>query len=354
MAFSAQLALLSFLRSVRSISVGRNLRAFILRCLLLWPRILRSSRKVWSWYFQTGFNYEKKMKGDTGWSSSTAMSRKREECAVVCASRDLGGGGESSRHAISASSDAEQSIPLEDVIQRTPSVPHSLSSAHSPSSQGSPRLLATLPSLGSRHSSASPLREMELFAHRSDTPSSWTHSRPSFPFRLRFSRPSIPGTHDIETRLAPIQHSQGSPEGSASEVLGPPLPASPEDKESAYSFFHDSRPRLSPVHDLTQSLPIRHQFQSTESMNLVSSHLRGQSPSPYGMHRGAQQSGGDSLNFTTLESIQAPPIPEPLVPPIFTPTSTVNPLNSPFELGTHSVRLMTSEEVSRYTKKGDV
>jgi hypothetical protein len=153
-----KLALFAFLQRMRSISLGPNLRAFILRCLLLWPRILRKLRKVWSSHFQTSSSDEKKTKGDTGGPSSTETLRKREDCVVVCASRDLGGGGEPSRHSILGSNDAEQSIPLDDVIPRTPSVPPSLSSSHAPSPQGSPRLSATRLTSGSPYGSTSSLR----------------------------------------------------------------------------------------------------------------------------------------------------------------------------------------------------
>ena len=182
MTSSAKLALFAFRNSVRSISLRRNLRAFILRCLLLWPRILRSLRKVWSRYSQTSSANEKK-KGDTGGPPSVETLRKREDCVAVCASRDLGGGGEPSRHTILGSNDAEQSIPLEHITPRTPSVPYSAPSSSAPSPRGSPRLSASRPPLGSPHSSASllgvgnPHGAMEFFIQRSNSPVSWTHSR---------------------------------------------------------------------------------------------------------------------------------------------------------------------------------
>ena len=375
----------SFLQRVRSISLGPNLRAFILRCLLLWPRILRYVRNVWSWHFQTSFSDEKKPKRHTRGPYSTETLRKREGCVVVCASRDLGGGGEPSRHSILGSNDAEQSIPLKD-IPRTPSVPHSLSSSHAPSPQGSPRLSATRLTSGSPYGSTSSLRTgnphgaMEFIIRRSNTPVSWTHpratsrqfigssslshSRPSSPFRLLISRPSTPAKHDsddIEKRQetqAPVQQSQGSLEGSTSEVSIqlelPSRSASPEDTESMSSF---SRPQIPLVHGSTQSLPTHHQLPSSDSVNssVVSSHS-GRTPSTYGVYTGAHQSRGSNQDSVPSQSIQPPriPFPQPSLPHISTQISTTNAPNAPPRLDTLPVRPMHTEQVSRYMKKGDV
>src|SRR6266849_5049556 len=182
MVSSPKLALSVLFQGIRSSSLGRNLKAVILRCLLLWPRILRSLRKVWSRYFQTSSSDEKNTKGDsdTGGPSSTSELRKREEYVVVCASRAFGRApvGEPSGHFMSGS---EPSTPLEDIVPRSPSV-HTLSS-RAPSRQGSPHLSAPPSSRGSPHTSTSSLRDgsalgsMERFMHLSSTPVNWTHSR---------------------------------------------------------------------------------------------------------------------------------------------------------------------------------
>ena len=127
---------------MRSSSLGRNLKTFILRCLLLWLRVLRSLRKVWSWYFQTSFSDGKTTKGDSdtgGPGLSSGALWKREECVVVCASQAFERMlvGEPSGHFMSGSSDVEQSIPMEGIIRRNPSVPSTLSSYVS-SRQGFP------------------------------------------------------------------------------------------------------------------------------------------------------------------------------------------------------------------------
>ena len=389
MVSSAKLALSALFQGIRSsTSLGRNLKAFILRCLLLWPRILRSLRKIWSWYFQTSSSDgEKNTNGDsdTGGPSTGAL-RKREEYVVVCASKAFGGvpGGEASGHFVSGSSDAEQSIPMEGIARRNPSVPHSLSS-RAPSRQGSPRLSAS-PSLhGSPHTSASSLREesglgpMEWPIRRPSTPVNWTHSRatgrqftgvtsrshsrPSSPSPFQFlrnsSRPNTPTRSDIDipTRLAMVQHSQDS-EGSRSnisiEIKGPSRPETPEDTRSVYSF---SPPQLPSVteHGGTPSFPIPHRFSSTEFVNpLTDSKVHSPSGGAHQSRESIRPEGS-----MTSQSTQAPPtprftFPEPSIPRISTQASTINAGNSGARPGTPLVRPMHSDQVSRYVKNGDV
>ena len=193
----AKFALLASLQSMRSIILGRNFKALILRSLLLWPRILRSLRKVWSWYFQPNFSDKMKTKGDNGEPSSLGTLRKREECVVVCASRDFRDVGRPSRHSISGYSYAEQSIPLEIVIRRTPSVPHSLGFSHAPSPQGSPRLSAAQFPSGNPHSLSSSLREE---SPRLPPIHGWM---PSFPTRYQLT-----STESTNPRLV-SSHSRG-------------------------------------------------------------------------------------------------------------------------------------------------
>src|SRR6266852_3132953 len=182
MVSSPKLALSVLFQGIRSSSLGRNLKAVILRCLLLWPRILRSLRKVWSRYFQTSSSDEKNTKGDsdTGGPSSTGESRKREEYVVVCASRAFGR--VPVREPIMSGS--EPSTPMQDIIPRTPSTSVHTLSSHAPSRQGSPHLSAPPSSRGSPHTSTSSLREgsalgsMERFMHPSSNPVDRTQVNP--------------------------------------------------------------------------------------------------------------------------------------------------------------------------------
>jgi len=394
MVSSAKLALSVLFQGIQSSRLGRNLKAFILRCLL-WPRILRSLRKVWSWFFQISSRDEKNTKGDsdTEGPSSTGALRKREERVVVCASQAFGRVpvGEPSGHFMSGSSEAGPSTPMEDIIRRSPSVPH-IPSSHAPSRQGSPWLSAPPSPRGSPHSSATSLREesahgsMERFMHRSNTPVSWTHSRaagrqftgvssrshsrpssPSpFPFNRQSSRPNTPTRLDIDipTRLAMIQHSlesEGSPSKIPIEIKGPSRPGTPEDTRSVYSFSHPQLPSVK-VHDRTQSPSTHHRLPSTEFVD-PSADSKGHRQSGYGTHIGAHQST-ESIRPKgpmTSQSTQASPrpplaFPEPSIPHISTQASTMNTGNFPFRPGMPpvAVRPMHSELVSRYAKNGDV
>jgi hypothetical protein len=370
MVSSAKLALSAFLRGIQSShgSVGYNLKAFVLRCLLVWLRILRGLRKLGSRYFQTSDEKDTKGGSGTGGPSSTGTLWEGEERVVICASQAFNGVpvDAPSGRITSGSSNAEQSIPMEDIIRRTPSLPQTLSS-RAPSPQGSPRLPAAPLPRGSPHSSASSLRSGSVRpvnwtgsreAGRQFNVSSRRHSRPSSPspspspspFRRPFSRPNTPARHDIDTTTRPavIQHAQGTSKISI-EIQGPSRPGSPEDTQSVYSI---SPPQLPSAHSWPQSLPTHHQPPSTEFVNssIVTSPSRRQRPSTYGTHIDAHQS---------KESIHPPPrppfmFPEPSVPRISTQASMTNARNSPFRPGTPPVRPMHSDQVSRYVKNGDV
>ena len=331
MVSSAKLALFAFLRSVGSISLGRDLKAFILRCVLLWPRILRSLRKIWSWYFQTSPRDEKRTKGDTGGPSSPETMGKREECVVVCAS-DFGGGGKPRRRSILGSSNTEPSIPLEEGSIRPPSVPHSLSPSRAPS-----------PPPSSPHNSARSLQtdgSRGSVYYRSHTPVSWTHSRatarqftggasprirsrPSSTFLRHSSRPNTPTRPDFDLSIlrTATQDSQGHPEDSTSgastqlsprdrsrppspsrtyssrpdtptspDIFASSLPAMTQDPQGSLGdstsgvsiqveqpsrsaspenteSMHSTSRRLPSLDGLTQSFPTSHQHPSTESVN---------------------------------------------------------------------------------------
>jgi hypothetical protein len=362
MVSSAKLALSILFQAIRSSSLGSNLKAFILRCLLLWPRILPGLRKVWLWYFQTSSNDEKDTKrdSDTRGPSSTGELRKLQECVVVCASQAFGRvpAGEPSRHFMSGPSDAEPSTPIEDIIRRDPSV-HSLSS-HAPSRQGSPRLSAPPSPRGSPHSSASSLREdialspmdAEWFTRRSSTPVSWTHSRAAGRqftgvTSRSHSRPSSPSPFPF-----PFPRRENSPSRIPIEIRGPSRPGTPEDTRSVDSFSPPQGPQLpsATVHGRAQSLSTHHWLPSTEVVNPPAD-SNGHSPSGYGAHIGAHQSRGsirpESPMTSSSQSTQA--FPRPSIP--FPEPSHVG--NPQFQQG-NPVRPMHSDQVSRYVKNGDV
>ncbi|KAH9963109.1 hypothetical protein BJV74DRAFT_335849 [Russula compacta] len=347
---SARLALSAFLRNMGSISLPRNLKAFIFRSLLLWPRFFRSLRKIWSWYFGTnsGSRDGKKTGGNVEGPSSSAVLWERKEYSVVCASRAFEEVGDpSQRHSISRSSDAGESIQLSPVIERSPSNPYHLSSPSRPET---------------------PHSFVELTIHRSNTPLSWTHPRAaSNQFtgtssrsrsRLRSPSPSLfhrnvsrshtperPNT-DVSTRPAMIQDSQGSPEVSVQspeEITVEVRPATPP--EISYS------PPQSPVSSIrgrTTSLPTPHPFPSTESVN----------SSVDSSHSGRPSFSG-SIQARSQQLINASPepplaLPEPNVSRISLQVPLTNAPGTEPVPGNRWIRPMHPEQVSRYVKKGDV
>ena len=269
MVSSAKLALFAFLQSMRSISLGRNLKAFILRCVLLWPRILRSLRKVWLWYFQTSSRDEKKTKGDTGGPSSPGTTGKREEYVVVCASQAFGGMGGPSRHSVLRSSDAEQSTQLEDGIPRNPSMPHPLPSSYALPQQDPPWLPATTHPSGSPHTSVRSFRTGSSVNSRSNAPVPWTHSRatagqftgtssrrsrPSSPSRRRPNTPTRPDPH-ISTPPTMTHDSEGHPEDSTSVSIQ----LSPRDRSPFRRHFSRPNTPMSPdIENATRPPGIQH------------------------------------------------------------------------------------------------
>jgi hypothetical protein len=346
MVSSAKLALYVLFQDIRSSRLGSNLKAFILRCLLLWPRILTSLRKVWSWYFQTSSSDEKDTKGDsdTGRPAPLGALRKQEEYVVVCASQDFGRVpvGEPSGHSMSGSSDAEPSVPMEDIIRRNPSV-HTLSSL-APSRQGSPRLSPPPSPRGSPVSWTHPRAAGNQFTGVT----SRSHSRPPspspfpFPFLRHSSRPNTPtgSIIDFPTRLGMIQDSENPPSGIPIEIRGPSRPGTPEDTRSVDSFSPPQGPQFpsATVHGRTQSLSTHHGLPSTELMNPAAD-SNGHSPSGYGSIRpeNPMTSGSQSTQAFPRPPI---PFPEPSIYRISTQASTM--------------RQMHSDQVSRYVKNGDV
>ena len=391
MVFSAKLALFAFLQDMRSISLGRNLKAFILRCVLFWPRLLRSLMKVWSWYFQTSARDEKETKMDTGGPSFVGAMGKREECVVVCASQDFGGVGGRPNFDISTpptmthdsqDSASEVSIQVEQPFSLTqtsltsqvsihveqPTRPASpaITSHQHPSTESVNSLTVSLdlrehsPSMSGGQIGAQDSKERiqdPLTSQPTQTPQ-FTFPEPSTSRKLT--------TNDIIRRTSSMPHSLSSshvpsPQGSSKLSALPLLLGGPY---TLASSLQAESPQLSPVHGRTPSLSTHHQFSSTESMNPseVSLHPREHGPSMHWVNPGAHQSRVSSHGSVTSQSSRAsnwPPFMDP--DPSTSGTSrmsaqisTTNAPNSSSRPGTPLVRPMHSDQVSRYVKKGDV
>jgi hypothetical protein len=398
MVSSTSLILYSLFLGLRpNTSLRHKLRAFILRCLLFWPRIFRNLRKAWSRYFPTRFTANddvKKTGGNIARPPSPRMSWKREEYSVVCASRafERGEDERSLGRSLSRFSDRDEAIQLGPVIGRSSDVPHSPSSSYPPSVQDSPRSAANpLPTGNPNHSSSSlrpetPLRTVELIFQRSNTPASWTHSRatsrqftgessrshsrhpspsPSRSlFRHHFSRPVTPLRVDIEVPIRPtvVQDPHGSPEVSAHSSTGitfrvekPSAPGSPVTSSSSQS-------RLSLVRDQRQSLPTRNQLPYTESVNSSADSTRSRGHSPFVLvtHRNAHHSQG-SIQIPSLGSQW---IQNPIEPSFAFPEASVSRVTIQISAAAASntqpgsrrrlIKPMHFDKVSRYLKRGDV
>lgn len=394
------------LQSMRSINLSHKLRAFILRCLLFCPHILRNLTKFWFWLFQKSSIDRKEAERSTGRPSSSRALRNHEEYNVICASRAFDGGDEqslgrsSSRH-----SDVEESIQLGAVTGRSPSVSNSPPSSHPPSLQDSPMHSVNPLSTGHINNSSSslqperPLTTVELTVHRSCTPVSWTHPRatsrqftgassPNLPrrrspspspfpipspspslFRRRFSRPGTPSGHDIEdpTRPTVVQGSLNSHGDSAHSSTGitvqveqPSAPGSPATSSSPLS-------PISLLQGQTQSFPMHHQLPSTESVSSSadSTSSRGNGSSVSGSHRYTHRSRSIQGRSSSPRSNQATHQPALAFPePILFPRPSVSRVSiqvSPTVVATpqagsglRKMRPIHSEQVSRYMKKGDV
>ncbi|KAI9511124.1 hypothetical protein F5148DRAFT_423388 [Russula earlei] len=388
------LRLIAFLQNMRlgSVRLRGALKSFILRCLLFFSRVLRNMRNTWALYFQTRLIDRKKTTGDTGGHSSGTLP-KQEVYSVVCASRAFEGVGEAGQtHTISRSGDAEEPIPLGTDIGRPPSV---LSFSYPPSLQDSPQRSDNPLLTGNAYSSSSSLRAespvstMELTIsidrNRSSTPLPYTHTRatlgqftgvyshtrsqPPSPSLLRrlFPRSNTlaePGI-DIPTRPPTIQESQASPLVSNRSSLDIAIQSPSRSTTLESQAPYRPRSRLSSLRGQSQTRPARHNTPSADSVSssVNSPTSRGHSPSLREAHR-------NTLTHHSREIIQGghltprpPSIRETPEPLLAFPESSISRVSIPISNASvaqpagqarREMRLMHSEQVSRYVKRGDV
>ncbi|KAI0247959.1 hypothetical protein BJV78DRAFT_1241392 [Lactifluus subvellereus] len=374
MVSSTGLALFALFRSMRGPlrSIKYALKSIALRCLLLWPHILRKFRDIWSWYVQTSSRDGQRSNGNTIGPSDTGTLRRQE--GYICASAVPGQ--PNLRHSMSGSSNAGGSFHLEPISQ-PPRTPHSPSSSLSSRSASPQSPLSLLPQ-GSIHAGTSPYQGAGrarsttelLVIQQSNTPLPWTHSRatsrqftgatplrrprPPSPFRPRFSRPSTPERLVIDNAPRPgmIWTSQSSPEIPAHPPydidvhVQPPSRSATMELNSSVTRSSPSQLSGSSMHGTAPDLHIRIGPQSLESVNSSSgsSLARGSSPA----HVIAIQAG-------PLASPPRLPFPMPHAPtPSIANTSATNAPGSQPNSEKRQIRPMHAEQVSRYVKKGDV
>ncbi|KAH9023870.1 hypothetical protein EDB84DRAFT_1564593 [Lactarius hengduanensis] len=323
--FRSGLGLLALVRAIRSI--GHTLKSFILRCVLFWPHILHGLTRIWPLRSRTGpKGVPKKTGGQAGPSSFPRASGACEEYSTIYASRDFNRAGEP--HSQLGPSNAE-------VLRLSPmmasqSLPQSPASSRASSLHGSPRPSDRQLSVGSNASIADSIHSgAQLPIRRLNNPLTLTHSRATStqfagaprPDRSRPPSPS-PFPHP------PPLHQSGTPANPGGTQ--PPRDTSEGSRRSSIDI-NVSPPSRSP----SPTSGSEHSTQDPSSPTAFP---------PYFPE--ALASSSDQLRYQ-------PSFPQPSTSS-FVAISVVDASGVWPDGKTRSIRLMHSEQVSRYVNKGDV
>lgn len=390
---AAGLALLALLRRIRSI--GNTLKSFILRCLLFWPHVLRSHglRRIWPLCPQTSPKDAPERKGGEARLSIARDPGRCEGYSTIYASRHFN---RASEPRLPLGSGSAEALPLSPIVWQSRSAPHSPASSISLSLPGSPRRSNSRLSRGSASSIASSHNADSIHSTRQltilhvNTPLTSTHSRvtstqfagvppgrsrpPSpIPLPLPVSFPS-PTSSPLPSP-SPSQHTHllpqsSTPESSGSTQISNVVPNSQATSEGSRPSSFDIRispPSRSQTLELNSAsssqspLFVQNLFGPSQSPNAESEHAT-QGPSglgsPYPASANAPHDGGVlSVGMPTPSPNQAqhgPSFPQPSIPQsvVYIPAADISGILS--DGRTRSIRLMNSEQVSRYMKKGDV
>ena len=396
---SPGLALLALLRRIRSI--GNTLKSFILRCLLFCPHVLRSLRRIWPLFPRTSpkdqtKDVPKKGGGHTR-PSFAGASGVREGYSTICASRDFN---RASEPRLPLGPGSAEVLPLSPIGGQSRSAPRSPASSISfslPGSRpGSPRRSNRRLSRGSAHSIASSHSADSVHSARPltilpfNTPLTLTHSRvTSTQFAgILASRPRSPSPIPIPLSFSfpppsPSQSPSPSvyshplpqlspPESSGSTQISNVIPQATQEGSRPSSFdIRVSPPSRSQTLELTNSRSTSSSPQSSHFVQKGQIPGPSQSPAPESEHstqspsdprglglglgspylpsaQGNTPHGGGILPAPVLspssdQARNGPSFPQPSLPPGFLSDGR-----------TRSIRLMNSEQVSRYVNKGDV
>jgi hypothetical protein len=404
---SAGLALLALLRWIRS--TGKTLKSFILRCLLYWPHVFRKLGRIWPRCLQTSPKDVPKKKGGQGGPSFTGTSGGCEGYSTIHASRDSNRAGEPHFSLGPGSADVLPLSPIAGQWQSAQSAPHSPAPSASSSLPGSPRRSGrrlssgSTPSIASSKNADSVRGTRPLTIRHMNTPLTLTHSRvTSTQFAgVPPARPRSPSPIQIPLTVAfpspsqsPLPSSSPSPSPSPSPHSHPlPLSSTPESSGSTQisnvipqTISGGSHPssfdiRVSPP-SRSQTLELNNQsaFNSPRPPPFVQGHQSGpsRSPTPESDHSTQGPSDPRGLGSPYLASahgtaphgggILPPGMPTPYSDqaqcgPSFPQSDiSLSLVNLPIadtagtlpDGRTRSIRLMTSEQVSRDVNKGDV
>ena len=394
---SPGLALIALLRGIRSI--GHTLKSFILRCLLFWPHVLRSLRRIWSLCSGTSPKDVPKKTGGEARPSIPRTSGVCEGYSTIYASRDFNGVGEP--HLPLGSGNAEV-LPLSPIMGQSQSAPQSPASSLAPSLPGSPQRSDRRLSAGSAHSIASSHNAdsihgtRQLTIRHTNTPLTLTHSRVTStqfagapPSRSRssspfpFSFPSRSRSPSPSPSPSPYPHplpQSSTQEGSGSTQIPDVVPIPQDTPEGSRRSSFDIRVSP-PSRSQTLELNIQRTSNSPQSPLSFQQDLSGLSQSPTAESERSTQDPSDPRGFDppylawahgnahhssgslpagtlTPSSDQArhpPSFPQPSTSQVSVVKLPVADTSGILSDGrTRSIRLMHSEQVSRYVNKGDV
>lgn len=366
---SIGLGLLALLRRIRS--TGHTLKSFILRCLLCWPHVLRSLRRIWSLCSRRTGASPKDLPKDKGGQARPLTPGASSVCegySAIHASLDFNG---ASEPVLPSGPGNTEGFPLSPTIGRPQSAPRSSTPSFASSLHGSPQRSdrrlsggSTLSITSSHIANSVHSRTRQLTIRHVNTPLTLTHSRvTSRQFAGALSRSRSPSPI-----LFPTPHLFPSPSlsrsSSPSTSLPPhPLPLStiPDNPVSTrISDVVQDTPEGSrrSSFDITIFPPSRSQTLSTtlESPQSPLSSQQGHVPLTYAnAHHSSGSLSADVRTPSPNRAIYPPSFPQPStsrVSIIHVPVADASSI--PSDGGTRDIRLMTSEQVSRYLNKGDV
>jgi hypothetical protein len=377
-----RLGLLAILRGLRS--AGDILKSFVLRCLLFWPRVLRSLRRIWPSCSRIRPKDIPKKKGLGGQARpSFPEAPGCEGYSIIYASRDPN---RSSAPHLPFGFSSTEVLQLDPILGQSQSPPHSPESSTGPPSPGSTHLTdRDLPG-GSTPSLANPYDIQLPHIPRLSGPLTLTHSRitsaqfAGAPRRSRYRSSSW--------SPSPLPHSYSFPRSTALEsATASPAhsrPPSPFRPSSPLLFPQPHRSPESPVldssggiqiPDVVISPPARSQRTRADSEQLPSSPVSFQEgnlsqfptgtehltldlsePGGLGLIQGNGRHSSESLrdNGPAPSSNQARLVYPSQVTLKLEDIPIINDSGNWTDGKRRRIGQMHSEQVSRYVNKGDV
>ncbi|KAF8274371.1 hypothetical protein EI94DRAFT_679489 [Lactarius quietus] len=334
-------------------SVGHSLKFFILRCLLFWPRVLRSIRPIWS-LSGTDLKDVPKKRGGQARPSFPGASGACEGYSTVHTSRDP------NRSRLPLGSGSEEFFQLAQFAGPSQSEPRSPASSLGPSLPGSPHHSESHLPGGSTSSIQLP------HIHHLNSPLTLTHSRATSMQFAGARRRSRSQSRSRSPSLSRFPHSHSLPPSSISESpAASPGPSRPPTRPPSPITFPE--PHLMPQPSVLESsgsiqfrnvAPISHDTSEenpgpsikisppSRSQGVDSQFVMNFPESPLSIRENSEE---DFLRFpnrphSMLYNSQVTLVDLP----------TVDESGNWSDNKKRSIGLMHSDQVSRYVNKGDV